>query len=223
MDRLEGLYHKHEGQALTPSQITHLISYAIPFREINFYTVKSLSVLGGEISVSGLYDPNDDEDGLPPIEIELTFYKHKKVYPFTKRGLSFLRWRELCLDIVTILGHEYVHQHQHRERNFKLGKNYVSKHEDYDKRRVQEYYGHPDEIDAYSFTAAAVMAQETLRLGRPIELEDTGVYNHYLEAFGADHSIVTKLQKRSLKYYNILKGQYNEQTNRQRPRARSRQ
>ena len=40
-----------------------------------------------------------------------------------------------------------------------------------------------------------------------------------LDVFGPSHSIVTKLEKRSLKYYNILKGQYNEQTNRQRPRA----
>lgn len=221
MDRLEDLYRKHEGQRLTPSQITHIISFAIPFREVNFYTVKSLGTLSGDIEVSGLYDPGDDEDGLPPIEIELTYFKRRPFYTLNKKGLSFIKWRELCSDIVSILGHEYVHQHQHRGREFKLGKGYRSRETDQHQRKVQEYYGHPDEIDAYSFTAAASMAMG-LRVDQTIEFKETGVYNHYISAFGENHSIVTKLEKRSLKYFNILKGQYNEQNNRQRPRARSR-
>jgi hypothetical protein len=77
MDKLESLYRKHEGERLSPSQITHLISFAIPFRDVNFYTVKSLGVLSKDIQVSGLYDIQEDEIGLPSIEIELTYFKRK--------------------------------------------------------------------------------------------------------------------------------------------------
>ena len=220
MDKLEALYRKYEGQKLTPSQVTHIISMAIPFRDVNFYTVKSLGVLSKDIQVSGLYDIQEDEIGLPSIEIELTYFKRKSLHTLNKHGLSFKRWRRLCFDIVAILGHEYVHQEQHRGREFKMGKSFKSREEDENLKQLQEYLGHPDEIDAYSFSAAADMAQ-SLRLNETVDLQSTGVYNQYLTAFGPDHSVVTKLQKRSLKYYNILKGQYNEQNNRRRPRARS--
>lgn len=220
MDKLEGLYRKHEGERLSPSQLTHLISFAIPFRDVNFYTVKSLGVLSKDIQVSGLYDIQEDEIGLPSIEIELTYFKRKPAFTLNKQGLSFKQWRRLCFDVVTILGHEYVHQEQHRGRAFKMGKAYKSRETDATLKQLQEYLGHPDEIDAYSFSAAADMAQ-CLRTNEKIDFKATGIYDQYVYAFGADHSIVTKLQKRSLKYFNILKGQYNEQNNRQRPRARS--
>lgn len=222
MDKLESLYRKHEGERLSPSQLTHLISFAIPFRDVNFYTVKSLGVMSKEIQVSGLYDIQEDEIGLPSIEIELTYFKRRHAFTLNKQGLSFKQWRNLCFDIVAILGHEYVHQEQHRGRGFKMGKAHKSRETDENLKQIQEYLGHSDEIDAYSFSAAAAMAQG-MRINESVDFESTGVYDQYVYAFGDNHSIVTKLQKRSLKYFNILKGQYNEHNNRQRPRARSRQ
>ena len=106
-----------------------------------------------------------------------------------------------------------MHQHQHRDRNFKMGKGFSSRVENIDTKHAQEYYGHADELDAYSFTAAANMAND-LRLGNPVDFKKTGIYNHYVDAFGPDHSIVSKLEKRSLKYYNILEEQYYGQQSR---------
>jgi hypothetical protein len=216
MDKLEDLYRKHEGERLSPSQITHLISFAVPFRDVNFYTVKSLGILAKDVHVSGLYDIQEDEIGLPSIEIELTYFKRKTAFTLNKQGLSFKQWRRLCFDVVAILGHEYVHQEQHRGRDFKMGKAFKSRETDDHLKQLQEYLGHPDEIDAYSFSAAADMAQ-CLRLNEPVDLKLTGVYDQYRTAFGDNHSIVSKLEKRSLKYYNILKEQYyGQQSNRTR-------
>jgi hypothetical protein len=209
MDKLESLYYKHEGSQLTPSQIVKMIKRAIPHQGIEYNLVKSINQSHGAIGVSGMYDPESDSDGYDPIEIELTFFKYTHEFTFGN-SMTFRKWQRLCFDIVSILGHEYVHQQQHRARRFKLGKSYKSTAENDDLKSAQEYLGHADEIDAYSFTVAADKAMAK-RTGKDIDITQTAMYTLYAVTFGPDHSVVAKLNKTSRKYYNILEGQYNEQ------------
>jgi len=209
LDRLEALYDTNKGREFTPAAITRLIERNVPYRDVVFLTNLTINCALNSITVSGLYDYGDDQWGYRPIEIELAYFKKKK--HFVMGGsLTRTRWNQLCFDVASVLGHEYVHLHQHRDRDFRPGKSFRSTCQDSDARDLQEYLGHGDEVDAYAFTIAAEQAH-VLRSGKSLALDSTVMYTNYCDAFGTHHSIVSKLKKQSVKYYKILEGQYNEQ------------
>jgi hypothetical protein len=209
LDRLEALYDAYKGREFAPAAITRLIERNVPYRDVVFLTNLTINSPLNSITVSGLYDYGDDRWGYTPIEIELAYFKKKKHFVMGK-SLTRTRWNQLCFDIASVLGHEYVHLHQHRNRNFRPGKSFRSSSGDQDAKELQEYLGHSDEVDAYAFTVAAEQAHE-LRSGKTLALESTVMYTNYCDAFGTHHSVVSKLKKQSIKYYKILEGQYNEQ------------
>ena len=211
LDQLEALYDINQGREFTPSAVTNLIARNVPYRDVVFLTNLTINSEIHSITVSGLYDYGDDQWGYRPIEIELAFFKKKRKFSMGK-SLTRERWNRLCFDVASILGHEYVHLRQFRDRDFKVKRGYRSREQDDELKATQEYLGHNDEIDAYSFTIAAEMAMQ-LRQNKTMQLEDTVMYQNYCGAFGFYHSIITKLKKKSLKYYYILEGQYNEQSN----------
>ena len=212
LDRLEGLYDVNIGGKFTPEQITKLISRNVPYRDVVFSTNLTVNSGSHGITVSGLYDYGDDQWGYRPIEIELAYFKRKRHFVICA-SMTRKKWYRLCFDVASVLGHEYVHLQQYRDRDYRPGRGFRSREKDESLKQTQEYLGHADEVDAYSFTIAAEMSMG-LRSGKVIDLEETVMYNNYCDAFGADHSIITKLKNKSLKYYSILEGQYNEQSNR---------
>jgi hypothetical protein len=209
LDQLEALYDSNKGREFTPAGITRLIERNVPYQDVVFLTNLTINCPLNSITVSGLYDYGDDQSGHCAIEIELAYFKKKK--RFVMGGsLTRSRWRELCFDVASVLGHEYVHLHQHRDRDFRPGKGFRGTSTDVATRDLQEYLGHRDEIGAYAFTIAAEQAH-VLRSGKSLALESTVMYNNYCDVFGENHSVVSKLKKQSVKYYKILEGQYNEQ------------
>ena len=197
LDRLEGLYERNRGRQFTPSQLTYLVARNVPFRDVVFTTNLTINCSLNSVVVSGLYDYGEDRWGYRPIEIELAYFKRKKHFVLGQ-SMTWKTWQRLCFDVASVLGHEYVHLRQYRDRDYRPGRGFRSRETDRHLRETQEYLGHTDEIDAYGFTCAAEMAM-SLRLSKPVDFLTTSMYNHYCEAFGADHSIITKLQQKTIK------------------------
>lgn len=210
LKKLWDIYDSLEGKTVDHQVIVKRIRRAIPYRECKIFGNKTLSVALNTFSVSGLYDPDLDEDGLPPIEIEISFPKRKDTYVFDEDDLSRLHWSNLCVDFMNILGHEFVHLNQFRRRNFRWSRSYRSGHANPTIRESQNYYGNSDEVDAYAFNAAADMALNTLRpthTKKPV-IEKIQIYKIYTKLFEKNHPVVLKFEKRCNYYYKKLEQQY---------------
>jgi hypothetical protein len=109
------------------------------------------------------------------------------------------RWRRLCSLFADTILHEMIHMRQYRSRNFKFIPGYESTAH-YHKQRVdQEYYGHRDEMGAFSFNIACEMLD---RFGHdPVEIKSymdsmrakrhkASNYCKFLNAFDWDHDHV---------------------------------
>ena len=109
------------------------------------------------------------------------------------------RWRRLCSLFADTILHEMIHMRQYRSRNFKFIPGYESTAH-YHKQRVdQEYYGHRDEMGAFSFNIACEMLD---RFGHdPVEIKSymdsmrakrhkASKYCKFLNAFDWDHDHV---------------------------------
>lgn len=208
--QLKVLYDRLEHQELTGRQIIQRIQKTIPFNECKIVGIPSISVDKLNFNVTGCYNPEDDLEGRVPIELEILYAKERNYYEFNDRDLSRDRWYNLVFDIITILGHEFVHLNQSRRRHFKPGKEYTSRHKNPYVKDSQEYLGIPDEVDAYAFTAAAQMAY---LLPGKVEFHKTPVYEWYKGVFKKNDPVMIKLEKSAKRYYNKLQRQYNE-TNR---------
>jgi len=86
------------------------------------------------------------------IEIVLSYHPNTKEIKMTE-----YRWVRLCTLFADTILHEIIHMRQYRSRNFKTIPGYESTAY-YHKQRVnQEYYGHKDEMGAFSFNIACDM------------------------------------------------------------------
>lgn len=204
---LKTLYDKLEYQELTYQQIVRIINAAIPFKECSITGLETISLDNNNFTVTGCYYAEDDVNNKPPIVIEILFPKNKPCYEFSEDDLSRDQWYTLSYDIITILGHEFVHLHQARKRHFAPGKQYKSSHKNPTLKEHQEYLGLPDEVDAYAFTAAAQMA---LILPHRAPFIKTSVYDWYKNVFGKKDPILKKLENRTMRHYNLLRKQYHE-------------
>jgi len=208
--QLKTLYDKFEFQELTYKQIVNKISSIIPFQECKIFGLETISLDNNNFTVTGCYYAEDDVNGNIPITIEILFPKNKIFYELSDDDLTRDQWYSLVYDVVTVLGHEFVHLHQARRRHFSPGKNYKSTNKNPALREHQEYLGLPDEIDAYGFTAAAQMA---LVLPHQVPFKKTSVYDWYKKVFGSNNPVLDRLEKRTMRHYNLLRKQYYE-TNR---------
>lgn len=208
---LKTLYDRLEYKELTGNQLVKSINKEIPFVECTINPVYTIGFEEYQYDITGCYYAELDKQGLPCIEIELMLPKIRSKYELSDQDLDRSLWNGIVFDIVCVLGHEYMHLNQSRRRNFTAGKEYRSTTKDPRIRENQEYLGIPDEVDAYSFSAAAQMA---FFLPKKVDLEDTNVYHWYSVYFKKSDPVFKTFKTRSIKYYNKLKRQYNE-TNRQ--------
>ena len=160
---------------------------------------------------SGQYDPDSDEEGDIAIDVELIFPRRRRNNPYFKLSeddLNKQAWHCMAVDVCSVLGHEFVHMEQFRRREFRDGREFRSTHKNYSIKENQEYFGIPDEVDAYSFTAAAAMAYGLWKTGKPVSYKKTSVYQIYSALFDKNHPVLVKLERTSKKYYKRLEQQY---------------
>jgi len=215
LDRLIKIYDKFEGQAVDSSTIFKKIKQCIPFKECRIISISTLGLFSNEFSVSGEYDPVLDELGKKSIIIELAFPKSKTEFQFDNSDLTRQHWFDFCEEIVSILGHEFIHMHQFRRRNFNWPMTYKSSSKSLVKKEVQEYYGDSDEIDAYAFMAAASLISYDVMRNKTYsrhKLFKNRVYKTYTRVFDKKDPVVLKFEKLTLRYYKKLEQQYHATT-----------
>jgi len=206
--QIYSIYDRCAGQTLTARQIVGRIRRAVPFSECRLHAVSTLGVADNYFEVSGMYDPELDELGETPILMEIAFPAKSQSFTFDESDVTRSHWLTVSLDFASILGHEYVHLGQSRARNYRVSRNYVSQHSHSRVRALQEYYGDPDEVDAYAFTAAAQLANYLITDSRIRNFEDTGVYSVYHRVFDENSAVMLKLKHLTDKYYKRLERQY---------------
>jgi hypothetical protein len=103
--------------------------------------------------MGGAYDSVQDKKGKKRfIEVVLSYHPHDQEVCITN-----YRWRRICSLFADTILHEVIHMRQYRSRNFKDIPGYESTAYYHKQRQDQEYYGHRDEMGAFSFNIACEM------------------------------------------------------------------
>lgn len=158
--------------------------------------------------VGGCYYTQYDKDRLKSIEISFAYNPTDHTLCVTKR-----RFKRLCWRIADVILHEVIHMRQARKRKFKNIPGFSSTAQSTKLREQQEYFGDPDEIDAYAFNMACELqdrfGKDMTRIVDYLNQEQKGrrrrVYDtwcSYLKTFNYDqnHRVVKKIKKRSIYY-----------------------
>ena len=203
--RLFGLYRNWEGKSLTPAAVVRKINKVLSYQESSVGVQKIKGLRG--FKVEGSYSPEADSLGQRSIKVKILFNARRKKFNFNARDINDVQWFDIVADLVSVLGHEYVHLHQHRRRGWRRCKNYVCYDND-ELSIIKKYLGKPDEVDAYAFTLATEMAVDLPDFDTPAE--KTTTYNLYKTVFGADDRTTQRLVKLSNKYFKRLEKQFNE-------------
>lgn len=204
---IDGLYDRLQGKTVTVESIIEQIESTIPYSDVRVTFCQTLGVVDRSFIVAGEYDPEVDEEGGRAIELEIQFPREPNSYHFSEDDLTRKHWRNLAIDIASVLGHEYMHLNQARGRHFEEAKEYQSDATDAAVRGHQEYFGITDEVDAYAFTLAASLANDLPNLR---EIESAPVYGIYAKTFGEDHQVTKSLVNKSKKYLKILESQFRD-------------
>ena len=123
--------------------------------------------------------------------------------------LSSYRWSRVCEVFADSILHEIIHMRQYRTRKFKNLPGYESTALLAKTRRNQNYYGHPDEIGAYSFNIACELYEKFGNDRRAVKKYLDGnqglrtkrsTYLSYLRTFDTNHSVLKRLKKKVLYY-----------------------
>ena len=196
----------------------HLNSTQHPVR-IKLIANNTDSLDPGQFSFGGEYDPDLDERDRKQFIIEfITTLGKDTPWLLTQEDVH-----ELSLELTELIVHEYEHQRQYRKRRYRLHNNrYSSDHEDYVLRREQEYFGDPDEIDAYAMNIAA-----RFYLLRYV-LNTTSKYTcydlkRYVRVFGRRHNVVKLLINKineNIRYFKDNDNGKNHRRACKRPRVR---
>jgi hypothetical protein len=146
------------------------------------------------------------------IEIVLSYHPDAEEIRMTE-----YRWTRFCSLFADTILHEMIHMRQYRSRNFKDIPGYESTAHYHKQRQDQEYYGHRDEMGAFSFNIACDMLD---RFGYdPVEIRSymdskqakrhkSSSYCKFLTAFewDHDHKKVRQMKQKIIKqleYANI--------------------
>ena len=145
------------------------------------------------VYMGGAYYSGIDQAGYSPfMEIVLSYHPKAKEIRITE-----YRWNRLCSLFADTILHEIIHMRQYRSRKFKDIPGYESTAYYHKQRQDQEYYGHRDEMGAFSFNIACDMLD---RFGYdPVEIRNYmdsmrakrhkhSSYCKFLTAFDWDHS-----------------------------------
>jgi hypothetical protein len=146
--------------------------------------IDSTNTCYSALTVGGFYDPSLDF-GDKDIEMYLMFRKDD-----TKVNLDILYVQILINELFTTLVHEKRHRYQFKKRGFNFGPVYrlKSKIDNEDLLKEIEYYGDPDEVDAYAQEAAIELRLHTESTTKAKYKElfdnyDKKVYNNFLKKF----------------------------------------
>ena len=159
-----------------------------------------------EIYVGGFYNSEYDQDGLPPIEINLAYCPKQTHINLIDHQLS-----KICTLIADVTLHEIVHLKQYRYRNFSDINRYKSQSEDPDQRIKQEYLGDKDEVEAFGFNLACELwdryGNNITKSNRWLDSDHwqqnpTSQMHEYMVAFDGDHDhpVIQKLKKHARRY-----------------------
>lgn len=144
--------------------------------------------------IGGAYDSALDKKGKKRfVEVVLSYHPHD-----TEVRITEYRWRRLCSLFADTILHEMVHMRQYRSRNFKDIPGYESTAELRKQRVDQEYYGHRDEMGAFSFNIACEMIDKFGNDPRAVSnYMDTvsnrvkkGTWPKFLKTFDCNHNHV---------------------------------
>lgn len=180
-NRLLALKDRYQHRSFSASEFTKLIRRQFAPADYSFKTHRDYAVDPDMILVSGIYDWRNITQGEPNVEITLSYHPEQDTY-----FGQLIEWDTLSFDIAECIGHELIHQKQHKKK-IKLAP-YVN--DDPEK----EYLGHECEIDAYGFSIAA----ESISYNK--NYTDCVMYQVYKKTFDTDHSVVVKLEKQIIKY-----------------------
>jgi len=158
------------------------------------------------VYVGGTYYRDLDKAHQKCIEIEI-FYKFGE----TTLLLSKQGFRRICCLIADTILHEIIHMRQYRRRKFKILPDYASTAEKTSQRQEQEYLGHSDEIDAYSFNIACDLMSKFRNNQKQVinylnkkrfQRRDWNNWKSYLLAFDKNHNhpIIKRLKQKIVKY-----------------------
>lgn len=147
-----------------------------------------------DFSIGAEYDPELDQAKRKQFIINFII-NHSKTSPWQ---LTPERADRFVLEMTETLVHEYQHQHQYRSRRYKMHKNlYKSDNPDLAVKNEQEYFGDPDEIDAYAANIAARIFLVNHKLNenvtQPIEESDSLDLQSYYKVFGKEHPVIDQL------------------------------
>lgn len=157
------------------------------------------------IYIGGFY--YSDRDIIGGRQIQIVF-SYNPTDEFIK--ISQHRWIRMCRLFADTVMHEMIHMRQYRARGFKVLPGYASTAQFKKSRMEQEYYGHRDELGAYSFNIACELVD---RFGTNTEkslafLDRTPsrkttrtTFHRYLEAFewDHDHKVIKRLKRLVIK------------------------
>jgi hypothetical protein len=103
--------------------------------------------------IGGFYDSIVDKKNRGrPISLVLSYHPEDAQVRITE-----YRWAKLCSLFADTILHEVIHMRQYRSRNFKFIPGYESTAYYRKQRDDQEYFGHRDEMGAFSFNMACDM------------------------------------------------------------------
>ena len=119
--------------------------------------------------IGGAYDSVKDKKGTRRfVEVVLSYHPEDQEVRITE-----YRWKKICSLFADTILHEIIHMRQYRSRNFKDIPGYESTAHYHKQRQDQEYYGHRDEMGAFSFNIACEMID---KFGNDIQ-----AISHYMD------------------------------------------
>lgn len=211
LHNLCSIYGENHGRTLTRRQIVNKINKAVNLHDVQIKGIKSIGILGNSFDISGIYDRELDFEDKSSIGIEIVFPEYKEQFTFDNSDFTEEHWLTLSVDVASVIGHEYVHQRQSRRRHFNEGRNYKSNSKNIIFKEQQEYYGTPDEVDAYAYTlAVSLINQKALESKKKISITKTQTYKIYRHYFGKNNDITNRLIKKSKTYYRHLEREYHD-------------
>ena len=211
LTNLCSVYEKNHGKTLTRPEIVRRINRAVNLHDVKIKSIDSISIFGNTFDISGIYDSELDFVDKPAIGIELQFPEHKKQFKLDETDFTEDHWLAMSVDVASVIGHEYVHMKQYRRRHFNDGRYYISKSKNIIFKEQQEYYGTPDEVDAYAYTlAVSLINQLMFHNKKKPAITKAQVYKIYCHYFGRNSDITSRLIKKSKTYYRHLEKDYHE-------------
>ena len=184
-------------QKITPKNLVRRLSRYLnkyhPSR-VKLYKSAKGNLEKSDFTIGAEYDPELDQAKKKQFIINFII-NHEKTNLWT---MTADRADRFVLEMTETLVHEYQHQHQYRSRRYKTHKNlYKSEHPDRAVKDEQEYFGDPDEIDAYAANIAARIFLVNYKLNenltQPVEESDSIDLQSYYRVFGKEHPVIDQL------------------------------